>query len=449
MFTGIVEELGTVEAVEDQGDAVRLTVRAADRARGRRAGRLDRRQRLLPDRRRRAPTAPGPPTSWQETLDKTSARRRSRPATGSTSSAPSPPTTRLGGHIVQGHVDGVGTIAAPHPERALGGRRDLAARATWRRYLVDKGSITVDGVSLTVVEAGDDELHRQPDPRDPGPHHARLPRRRRPGQPRGRRDRQVRREAARARLPRAAQPAPGEDVLTCSTGCCTARSPSATAASTWREILGNLFGLASALARACAAGSGPGRSASSATSCSSRVFVAGELERPDRRRAAVGPGRPPGLLRRRPASTAGGAGTPRRAAAPPTAARSRPRWATARRAAASCSAAAVVGYAAGLRAAARGSARWGPGHRRLDLRRLACSRRTPWRAAGWSSGWPGSRVDLVGVTTLVPGRLLPDRGHVPRSTAASCVVGLRRLVARQPATADPGVDRRALEGAAA
>jgi riboflavin synthase len=53
---------------------------------------------------------------------------------------------RLGGHLVQGHVDAVGEIVRPVP--------DLQVRmpAELLRYVVDKGSITVDGVSLTVVE---------------------------------------------------------------------------------------------------------------------------------------------------------------------------------------------------------------------------------------------------------------------------------------------------------
>ena len=53
---------------------------------------------------------------------------------------------RLGGHLVQGHVDGVGEVVEPAP--------DLAVRmpAGLGRYVVEKGSITVDGVSLTVVE---------------------------------------------------------------------------------------------------------------------------------------------------------------------------------------------------------------------------------------------------------------------------------------------------------
>ena len=57
---------------------------------------------------------------------------------------------RLGGHLVQGHVDAVGEIVRPVP--------DLQVRmpAELTRYVVEKGSITVDGISLTVVDALDD-----------------------------------------------------------------------------------------------------------------------------------------------------------------------------------------------------------------------------------------------------------------------------------------------------
>jgi riboflavin synthase len=57
---------------------------------------------------------------------------------------------RLGGHVVQGHVDGVGEIVDPVP--------DLRVRVpdSLLRYLVEKGSVTVDGVSLTIVEPLDD-----------------------------------------------------------------------------------------------------------------------------------------------------------------------------------------------------------------------------------------------------------------------------------------------------
>ncbi|GAC1312227.1 MAG: riboflavin synthase [Acidimicrobiales bacterium] len=54
---------------------------------------------------------------------------------------------RLGGHLVQGHVDGVGEVVSAAPDLAVRVPAGLA------RYLVDKGSITVDGCSLTVVEA--------------------------------------------------------------------------------------------------------------------------------------------------------------------------------------------------------------------------------------------------------------------------------------------------------
>jgi riboflavin synthase len=52
---------------------------------------------------------------------------------------------RLGGHLVQGHVDAVGTILQPAPDLKVG----LDAR--FAPYVVEKGSITVDGISLTVV----------------------------------------------------------------------------------------------------------------------------------------------------------------------------------------------------------------------------------------------------------------------------------------------------------
>jgi len=57
---------------------------------------------------------------------------------------------RLGGHIVLGHVDGVGTIVKPVPDLQVRIDRDLM------RYLVEKGSVTVDGISLTAFGLGED-----------------------------------------------------------------------------------------------------------------------------------------------------------------------------------------------------------------------------------------------------------------------------------------------------
>lgn len=57
---------------------------------------------------------------------------------------------RLGGHVVQGHVDGVGEVVDPPPTLGIRVGAGLA------RYLAEKGSVTVDGCSLTVVDALDD-----------------------------------------------------------------------------------------------------------------------------------------------------------------------------------------------------------------------------------------------------------------------------------------------------
>jgi riboflavin synthase len=57
---------------------------------------------------------------------------------------------RLGGHLVQGHVDAVGSVLRPAPDLRVGLPPGMG------RYVVEKGSITVDGVSLTVVDVDDE-----------------------------------------------------------------------------------------------------------------------------------------------------------------------------------------------------------------------------------------------------------------------------------------------------
>jgi len=158
MFTGIVEELGTVEAVEDQGDAIRLTIRAATVLED--AGLGDSiavNGCCLTVVSTGSTTEGGPVDLWtadvmQETLDKTSLHGV---APGDRVNLERAVTVdkRLGGHIVQGHVDGVGTVVSRTPSEhwevvEIHMPEELA------RYLVDKGSITVDGVSLTVVVTG-------------------------------------------------------------------------------------------------------------------------------------------------------------------------------------------------------------------------------------------------------------------------------------------------------
>jgi riboflavin synthase len=61
---------------------------------------------------------------------------------------------RLGGHVVQGHVDGVGAVVGQR-EDGFSRRMEIATPPDVLRYLVRKGSVAVDGVSLTVVEVGE------------------------------------------------------------------------------------------------------------------------------------------------------------------------------------------------------------------------------------------------------------------------------------------------------
>ena len=89
---------------------------------------------------------------------------------------------RLGGHLVQGHVDGVGTVRARDAAaRRLHARRRSPRRPTVLRYVVEKGSITVDGISLTVAALDDaDGVRRRGHPAHARGHHARA---REPGDP--------------------------------------------------------------------------------------------------------------------------------------------------------------------------------------------------------------------------------------------------------------------------
>jgi riboflavin synthase len=155
MFTGIVEELGTVEAIEDQGDAIRLTIRSATVLED--AGLGD----SISVNGCCLTVTEHDGVTWtadvmQETLDKTSLYGV-QPGDRVNLERAVTAHTRLGGHIVQGHVDGVGTIVSRTPSEHWE-VVEIALPTALSRYLVDKGSITVDGVSLTVVEANDESF---------------------------------------------------------------------------------------------------------------------------------------------------------------------------------------------------------------------------------------------------------------------------------------------------
>lgn len=152
MFTGIVEELGVVEGIEDQGDAVRLTLRAPHVVTDAKVGdsiAVNGCCLTVAEREPETFTA----DLMRETLDKTSLGALEPGAAVNLERAVTP-STRLGGHIVQGHVDGTGRIV----ERTTSEHWEVievSLPADLSRYLVPKGSITVDGISLTVVDVHD------------------------------------------------------------------------------------------------------------------------------------------------------------------------------------------------------------------------------------------------------------------------------------------------------
>lgn len=148
MFTGIIQAVGYVEAIEPRGGDVRLRVAA---------GRL-----ALDDARLGDSIAVNGVclTAVElggggfaadvsgETLSRTTLGALSRGAAVNLETALLP-TTRLGGHLVSGHVDGIGRLVESRDD-ARSRRLEFEVPATLSRYIAEKGSITVDGVSLTV-----------------------------------------------------------------------------------------------------------------------------------------------------------------------------------------------------------------------------------------------------------------------------------------------------------
>ncbi|MDQ0944886.1 riboflavin synthase [Streptomyces sp. V1I1] len=153
MFTGIVEELGEVTAVENLGDASRFRLRGPLVTEGAKHGdsiAVNGVCLTVVDFGDGEFTA----DVMAETLNRSSLgalEERSRVNL----ERPMAVGDRLGGHIVQGHVDNVGTVLERKPSENWEIVK-ISLPADLTRYVVEKGSITVDGVSLTVVDAGPD-----------------------------------------------------------------------------------------------------------------------------------------------------------------------------------------------------------------------------------------------------------------------------------------------------
>ena len=152
MFTGLVADLGTVAAVDASEAGVRLTVRTAlelTEGDSVAVNGVCLTATSLPDGAFTADV-------MQETL-----RRSSLGALEEGSKVnlelPLRADDRLGGHFVQGHVDGLGTIWEVR-EEGFSHVVTIGAPPEIMRYVIEKGSIAVDGVSLTVSGLGDDWL---------------------------------------------------------------------------------------------------------------------------------------------------------------------------------------------------------------------------------------------------------------------------------------------------
>ena len=155
MFTGIVEELGEVVAKEDLADAARFVIRGpvvtADAGHGDSIAVNGVCLTVVEVR-------PGGEFSadvMAETLNRSSLQQLGVGSRVNLERAAAV-NSRLGGHIVQGHVDGTGRVISRSPSEHWEVVR-LALPDALARYVVEKGSITVDGISLTVSGLGRDE----------------------------------------------------------------------------------------------------------------------------------------------------------------------------------------------------------------------------------------------------------------------------------------------------
>ena len=151
MFTGLVETTATVSGVAPDGDGVRLEVRTPL------AAQLSQGDSIAVNGVCLTATNPDGETFAADVMAETLRRSSLGPLTKGDPvnvELPLRAGDRLGGHVMQGHVDGTATVASVTED---GNSRvvRIEAPAELLRYVVDKGSIAVDGVSLTVSAVDD------------------------------------------------------------------------------------------------------------------------------------------------------------------------------------------------------------------------------------------------------------------------------------------------------
>ena len=153
MFTGIIEQVGTISAVEPLGDSVRLTIDAPAILDGVALGdSIAVNGVCLTVAEHTATTFTA--DCMQETLDRSNLGEL-RVGSPVTLERAALVNARLDGHIVQGHVDATTTLTSRNSSEHWDVLR-FALPPTLARYIVEKGSIAINGTSLTVSALGDD-----------------------------------------------------------------------------------------------------------------------------------------------------------------------------------------------------------------------------------------------------------------------------------------------------
>jgi riboflavin synthase len=154
MFTGLVQDLGRIEEISHSDGGVRLRVSSPL------AGELAEGDSIAVGGVCLTATAVQNGTFSAEVMNETLSRTAlERAAQGGAVNLELPlrASDRIGGHIVQGHVDAIGTVSNL-TEDGFARRIEIEAPGSVLRYLVEKGSVAVDGVSLTVAELGNDSF---------------------------------------------------------------------------------------------------------------------------------------------------------------------------------------------------------------------------------------------------------------------------------------------------
>jgi riboflavin synthase len=148
LFTGLVQDLGTVARADRSHNGARVTIETDL------ASELQEGDSVAVNGVCLTATAVADGAFAADVMNETLTRTSlsfAQPGTGVNLELPLRPSDRLGGHVVQGHVDGLGTIAEVADD-GFARRVRFEADPELLRYVVVKGSIAVDGVSLTVAD---------------------------------------------------------------------------------------------------------------------------------------------------------------------------------------------------------------------------------------------------------------------------------------------------------